>query len=138
MAGMDDRQQIVEALAWFAAGLDKRDWDALRGMLAPDVIAYGAEGPDAVIEKIRAHLGGCGPSQHLLGNHRIEVDGDAARALTYARVYHEGAGEYAGKFYECLGEYEDRWTRTAEGWLLSRRKFTFSVQLGDFGVLQPG
>lgn len=135
---MDDRHQIIEALARFAAGLDRKDWDVLRGLLAPDAAAYGSSGPDAIIAKVRAHLGGCGPTQHLLGNHRIEVDGDRARSLTCARVYHQGAGDREDGFYECFGEYEDRWTRTAEGWRLFRRSFEITLQRGDFGVLRPG
>ncbi len=135
---MDDRHQIIEALARFAAGLDRKDWDVLREILLPDAFAYGSRGREEAVATVRRHLGGCGPTQHLLGNHRVEVDGDRARSLTYARVYHQGAGEREGDFYECFGEYEDHWTRTAQGWRLARRRFEITMQLGDFSVLQPG
>ncbi|WP_263648330.1 nuclear transport factor 2 family protein [Nonomuraea cavernae] len=77
-------------------------------------------------------------SQHLLGNHRVEVSGDRARSLTYARVHHQGAGPFAGRSYECLGEYDDHWARTPAGWLLTSRVFAMTMSIGDVGVLQPG
>ena len=83
-------------------------------------------------------LGGCGPSQHLLANHQIQVSGDAARSLTRARVFHQGAGERADRTYECFGEYHDTWIRTPDGWRMRTRRFDVSMALGDIDVLQPG
>ncbi|MFF3494496.1 nuclear transport factor 2 family protein [Streptomyces sp. NPDC002795] len=137
MTDTDDRQQIIEALARLAEALDTRDWGGLAAAFTPDATGYGRTGPDAIVANVRAHLGGCGPSQHLLGNHRVTVEGDSARSLTYARVLHQGAGERAGRFYECCGEYDDNWRRTDGGWRLCSRVFTVSLSLGDFDVLQP-
>ncbi|WP_310742114.1 nuclear transport factor 2 family protein [Microbispora sp. H13382] len=134
----NDHALIVERLARLAAALDRRDWDAIAGIFTPDATGYRRKGRTEIVATIRAHLGGCGPSQHLLGNHRVEIDGDRARSLTYARVYHQGAGAYEGRFYECFGEYEDHWQRTSEGWMLASRVFGMTMSTGDFGVLQPG
>ncbi|WP_342661099.1 Uncharacterized protein Rruber_02119 [Rhodococcus ruber] len=133
-----DREQIVERLAELASALDRRDWAGLGAAFTDSATGYGAAGRDGIVAVVRAHLGGCGPSQHLLGNHRIEVDGDRARSLTYARVHHVGAGPAVGASYECFGEYDDRWVRTRDGWRLTSRTFTISHDLGDFGVLRPG
>lgn len=109
----------------------------MRGAFAADAHGYGRDGgPDVIVAQMRAHLDGVGPTQHLLGNHRVEVDGDRARTLTYARVHHVGAGPMEGSFYECMGEYDDRWARTDRGWLLGRRTFTIRIGLGDFAVLR--
>ena len=132
-----DRTALVEHLAEFAAATDGRDWDTIAALLTADAVAYGARGPEAVVARMQAHLGGVGPSQHLLGNHRVRVDGDSARTLTYGRVHHVGAGPLAGSFYECLGEYDDRWVRTAAGWRISRRTFDIRISLGDVAVLRP-
>lgn len=134
---MSPRDEIVEALAGFAAATDQRDWSAIRDLLTPDAVAYHRTGPDAIVAVMAAHLGGCGPTQHLLGNHRISVDGDRAGSLSYARVYHVGAGPLEGSFFECMGEYDDAWVRTAAGWRLSRRTFDMRIQLGNFAVLRP-
>src|SRR5699024_7080039 len=57
-----------------------------------DATGYARTGVEHVIAQVRAHLDGRGPTQHLLGNHRVSVDGDRARSRTSARVYDQGAG----------------------------------------------
>ena len=135
---MDDRTAIAERLADVATALDTRDWPALGAAFTDDASAYGADGRGAIVARVRAHLGGCGPSQHLLGNLRVLLDGDTASSRAYARVHHVGADESAGAFYECLGEYSDTWARTPAGWQLTGRRFVISVELGDRSVLRPG
>jgi hypothetical protein len=132
-----DERAVERALHGVAAALDRRDWDALGAAFAGDARGYGAHGREAIVAGVRAHLGGCGPSQHLLGNVRVTVDGDTASSLTYARVHHVGIGERSGAFYECLGEYTDTWARTSAGWLLTSRRFEVQIELGDRSVLQP-
>ena len=132
-----DREQIVETLAQVASALDSRDWDAVRRLFTPDTHAYGVRGHDALVEQLQAHLGGVGATQHLLGNHRVTVDGDAARSLTYGRIHHVGIGPMDGSSYECMGEYDDHWVRTGDGWRISRRWFEIQISIGDFAVLRP-
>ncbi|WP_245847653.1 nuclear transport factor 2 family protein, partial [Dietzia natronolimnaea] len=92
---MSDRDRIIERLADVATALDTRDWAGLREMFTETANGYGAAGREQVIQTVRDHLGGCGPSQHLLGNHRVhlalEGNEDRAKSLTYARVLHLGA-----------------------------------------------
>ena len=132
-----DRDALLETLAELAAATDARDWDLVTSLLTDDAVAYGARGPAAVVQRMRDHLGGVGPSQHLLGNHRLRIDGDEAHARTYGRVRHVGAGPLEGSFYECLGDYDDHWVRTSDGWRLARRHFQSHVSLGDMAVLRP-
>ncbi|KAA5828428.1 nuclear transport factor 2 family protein [Saccharopolyspora hirsuta] len=134
---MSDRDDIVERLAELAAAIDARDWDSVRAAFLPNAHAYRQDGADAIVRHLSEHLGGCGPTQHLLGNHRVAVDGNTARSLTYARVHHAGAGPAAGKSLECMGEYDDRWVRTPEGWRLSSRVFDMRIFQGDFDVFRP-
>jgi hypothetical protein len=133
-----DREEIIDRLCRLASALDRRDWAALGAAFTETATGYGRTGRDEIVAVVRRHLGGCGPSQHLLGNHRVQVDGDTARSLTYARVMHLGAGPMEGRSYECFGEYDDRWARTGDGWLLTSRTFRVSMEIGDFGVLRPG
>jgi ketosteroid isomerase-like protein len=136
-AAVADERAIERALHGVAAALDTRDWAALSAAFTADAHGYGARGREAIVARVRAHLGGCGPSQHLLGNVRVFVDGDTASSLAYARVYHVGTGGRSGAFYECLGEYTDAWARTSGGWLLTSRRFAVQIELGDRSVLQP-
>jgi hypothetical protein len=139
MDGLDDRHRIIEQLNLLAYAFDHREWELVKSVMTPDVDAYGFTGVDDVIDQsLRRHLGGCGPSQHLLGNYQVEVTGDRARTVTKARVFHQGLGERAGKSFECFGEYHDRWTRTSDGWRMTGRRFDVGIVLGDFDVLQPG
>ena len=133
----NDRDQIVDALAEVAAALDDRDWGILRARFTTDTHAYGVHGQDALVEQLQAHLGGVGPTQHLLGNHRVTVNGDSARSLTYGRIHHAGAGPMAGSSYEGMGEYDDDWVRTDAGWRISRRWFEIRIAIGDLAVLRP-
>jgi len=132
-----DREQIVEALAHVAAALDARDWDALRDWFTPDTDAYGVRGQDALIAQLKAHLGGVGPTQHLLGNHRVTIEGDRARALTYWRAHHVGTGPMDGSSFEAMGEYDDQLVRTGAGWRISRRRVDVRISIGDVAVLRP-
>jgi hypothetical protein len=87
--------------------------------------------------KLRALLGGCGPSQHLLGNYQVDVDGDRARSVCRIRVYHQGAGARAHLAFEVFGEYHDTWVRTPDGWRMTGRRMDTSIVRGDVEVLQP-
>ena len=137
-ADVRDAETLRGLLADFAAATDGRQWDVIRALLTPDAHGYGVDGgPEAIVARMQAHLGGVGATQHLLGNHRVQVESDTARTLTYARVHHVGAGPMSGSFYECLGEYDDRWARTAQGWQITRRSFEIQISLGDFAVLRP-
>lgn len=139
MSVVEDQLAIVARLNLLARLFDARAWDRIGEVMSPDVVAYDCTGLDAVIrDSLRAHLGGCGPSQHLLANHEVFVDGDRATSITKARVYHQGAGARADRSFECLGDYHDTWARTADGWRMCTRRFDVHVVLGDFSVLQPG
>jgi len=101
---------------------------------------YGVtlNGRTAIVGSIRSFLGGCGPSQHLLGNYQISIDGDHAESSTKARVLHVGAGERADLTpYEAIGTYHDRHLRTADGWRIIHRHFEVDIAIGDINILQP-
>ena len=136
-----DRHAIVAVLNLYATCLDARDWAGLGEVFTTDATAEYAvhlEGRSTIVETIRGFLGGCGPSQHLLGNHDIRIDGDHAEAVTKARVIHIGAGTRATLTpYEAIGVYRDRLDRTPAGWRITHRTFDVHISIGDIGVLQP-
>ena len=133
-----EQQAVIEVLVRVAAAFDARDWPALDEVFTADLDAYGAQGREAVVTTVRSFLGGCGPSQHLLGNYQVSVSGDSAHSVCKARVLHVGAGELADRTYECCGNYVDELVRTPEGWRLRRRQFDVTISLGDMSVLRPG
>ena len=136
-AAPDDRTDLLERLRRLQKAIDTRDWDTIRATFTEDGSGYGQTGLDAIVATMQAHLGGVGATQHLLGNERVEVDGDRARTRSYVRVHHVGAGPMEGAFFEVMGEYDDRWARTADGWRLTSRVFETHIFLGDRAVLRP-
>ena len=78
-----DRHAVIDVLNRYAEALDHRDWELLDEVFLADATAdYGAgalEGRDAIVGSITDLLGGCGPSQHLLGNFQVL---DAKRGKT--------------------------------------------------------
>ncbi|MFD6063940.1 nuclear transport factor 2 family protein [Rhodococcus wratislaviensis] len=131
------RVQIADRLHVVAVLLDTKDWPGFAATLTEDVVAYGRTGPADVVARVRSHLDVCGATQHLLGNIRIEVDGDEARTRSYFRVFHVGLGDRAGMTYECLGEYRDEWRRGSSGWLVAGRVIDVRAEIGDRGVIAP-
>jgi hypothetical protein len=136
-----ERQAIVDVLNAYATCLDTRDWLGLNNVFhrqATGIYATTLAGRAAIVDSIRSFLGGCGPSQHLLGNYQISIDGDHAESATKARVLHVGAGERAGLVpYEAIGVYRDRHLRTADGWRIIHRHFDVDISIGDITILQP-
>ena len=112
---------IAPALAQFARAMDERDWAALDELLArmrPPTSAPGrCSGRVAIVALMRSYLDDCGPTQHLLGNLAVEVDGAEARSRCYVADLHLGPATRRPDF-PTLGEYQDRWhnARDAGGW----------------------
>jgi len=140
MTAADDRFAIIAALDRYAECLDRREWDGLGDVFCDDLEAdyqlWQAESIPDLCERIRSMLGGCGPTQHLLGNYRIELDGDRAASRCYARVMHFAA-DGSDRSFEVWMEYADAWRRTPAGWRSHSRRATVSMQRGDPSVLGP-
>jgi hypothetical protein len=140
MSQADDRFAIIRVLDRYAEILDARDWDALSEVFTPDVemdfVSWRATDLEGVRSQIRAFLDDCGPSQHLLGNYRIEfLDDDRAHSACYVRVMHFGKGEHEGKRYEMWGEYQDEFMRTPSGWRSRKRVARARMHEGDASLL---
>ncbi|BBY66750.1 nuclear transport factor 2 family protein [Mycolicibacterium helvum] len=121
-----DERAIERALILFARAMDDRDWATMAGILTADAEGdFGSgrvAGNAAIIGLIRGYLDSCGPTQHLLGNIVIDVDGDIARSKAYVRDVHlNSTADPSVRFY-TLGDYHDTWRRSADGsWRLAER-----------------
>jgi hypothetical protein len=135
-------RDIARQLAGFARAMDARDWTALDGIIAEQACAdFGTgevAGRAAVIHLMRSFLDNCGPTQHLLGNLTIEVDGEQAHSRCYVSDLHLGTHENSQLSFQTLGEYQDSWERRAGRWWLVRRVKLNRAHLGSFAVLGPG
>ena len=139
---VDDRWEICRVLDGYAEALDRRDWDALESVFTEDLVfdfgEWVTKSRAAAVKSIRSYLDGCGPTQHLLGNYRIHIDGDQAESSVYVRAFHRGTGTAAEKTYEMGGEYRDELRRTPSGWRSFRREGEVFWELGSRDVLGPG
>jgi len=135
-------REIYRGLVAIARAMDDRDWDALGGALLPDATAdLGTgliSGREAIVRFIRSFLDACGPTQHLLGNVLIEVDGDDATSRTYVSDMHKGAGEKSALTFSTLGDYRDRWRRVEGIWRLGQRTKLNRATLGDISIFDHG
>lgn len=133
---------IYRQLVQVARGMDARDWDGLLALMTSDVTADLGTGPlsggDAIISLLRSFLDACGPTQHLLGNVLIDVDGDTARSRAYVSDMHLGVGEREGMTFCTLGDYHDHWRRERGEWKLCHRSKLNRGHIGSFAVLGPG
>lgn len=139
---MNDYEKIREVLNNYARACDSRDWPLFEKVFIPEVEfnyggEYGASGREKLVKMIKNSLGGCGPTQHLLGNFSITVTGDRATCTCYVRAFHAGLGEHKGQIYEALGEYRDELTNSDGQWKIGKRKFWFVYELGPRALLRP-
>jgi hypothetical protein len=137
----DDRLAIMDVLTTYALACDTRQWDLFDRVFTEDLVAevgtQSSVGRQARVDGIRSNLGGCGPTQHLLGNFRIDVLGDEATCSTSVRALHIGAGERSHLTYEICATYHDRLRRTPEGWRIHHRRMEIPISMGTMEVLQP-
>lgn len=135
-------RDIGRALIRFARAMDARDWDAVRAIMAPDATGELGTGPlaspEAVIGCIRHYLDGCGPTQHLLGNLLIEVDGERATSQCYVSDMHLGVGDKAHITFSTLGDYHDQWRRIDGVWRMTHRTKVNRAHIGSFEVFGLG
>ncbi|MDG2334331.1 MAG: nuclear transport factor 2 family protein [Myxococcota bacterium] len=134
-----DEREIERVLIAYATAVDTRNWPEFDAIFAPSVHAIYGNDPksqfvctdrEAVRTMCRENLAGCGPTQHLLANFRIEVDGDAASSICSVQAGHFGRGEARSARYELWGEYRDKWARGPEGWRITHRQLH---AIKDFG-----
>jgi 3-phenylpropionate/cinnamic acid dioxygenase small subunit len=139
LRALADRFAITEVLTRYATALDHRDWALLDELFTADVEwVFGGRslhGIDAVRNMIRTHLDGCGQTQHLLANFRIELAGARAESVHSVRAFHAGEGDQR---YELFGEYRDALERRPEGWRVTRREMWVSREIGDRSLLGSG
>jgi ketosteroid isomerase-like protein len=134
-----DERDIQRALTLFARAMDDRDWTAMADILADDAEGdFGTgrlHGSAAIIELIRGYLDNCGPTQHLLGNVVIDVDGDTAVSRAYIRDVHlRSDADPLARFY-TLGDYQDTWQRRADGtWCLTVRIKANRAHVGSLDI----
>lgn len=138
IASLIAQHEIERCLIRFARAMDYRDWTALGALMCDDVTGnFGTgllHGREAIIDLIRQYLDACGPTQHLLGNILVEVDGNKAHSHAYVHDRHLPAGGTTSPTYYTLGDYHDNWIKLGDKWLLLKRVKDNRANVGPLSV----
>ena len=137
-----DRAAISELLYSFGAALDSGDWEAY----ANNYVERGSfeiVGMKRVVGRanLRAaperDLARYDYLQHFSTNHRIEVDGDEARASHYLIAVHGPDASSPMRHADIGGRYDCRCVRTPEGWRFAEVKLTVLWAAGESFDVEP-
>ncbi len=131
-------QRVCERLVLdFADCSDRQDYDAMILLFTENAILTRPSGDSlagrAAILKSYQSKAGQRITRHVCTNIRVAVDSaDAARGLTYAVIYSAKAGQASEGHFgikaearQMVGEFEDEFVRTPEGWRFSTRRARF-------------
>lgn len=125
--GAEDERAIHHLLLRYATGIDTRDWPLFRTCFAQDCEAdYGNFGHwrgqrdiTEYMERAHRHMG---ETLHRITNIVVENRNDEIVARSYVDAML--TDQVQGVTHRATGYYDDCLIRTADGWRISRRKFT--------------
>jgi hypothetical protein len=118
---MNDRDQITDLISRLGRWLDDKQFDDARSVLTEDVTVSTPGGQAEGLERVVAQAGRNHqvPTQHLITNVLVDIDGDAAAATANLLV------TFAGDTLDQHGErYRFDAARTPDGWRLRRIEVT--------------
>jgi hypothetical protein len=120
-----DRIALRNLVDSYAAGCDRRDIDLLRSCFVDggtntvhwlDRDATSMTAPKD-LERIPTGLARYDKTFHFVGNHVVDLDGDAASGDAYCFAHHlTGRNDFVMAI-----RYEDVYSRTPEGWRIATR-----------------
>jgi len=124
---ISDRLEIQQLAVDYATAIDTQRFDELDKVFTPTAYICYREmgGIDGSYAEIKAYLQEAlvrfGKYQHMVGNHAITLDGDAATGRLVC--FNPMATTADGTHVMFLGLwYEDRYVRTPAGWRIADRR----------------
>lgn len=136
-----DKAAIADVAVRYCELIDSGRWDELDEVFVDDAEFHLPDGDHDGLDAIRSRISGAlGPldhSQHLVSNHQVSVDGDAADHRCYFNAQHVRHAAADGPTYVVAGRYDDRLVRTERGWRITDRTLTIGWTEGNERVLRP-
>jgi len=135
-----DHLAIVAAVNEIGLAADMRDWPRVRTQFADEVLVdYTslAGGQPArmnandLVASWRAFLPGFTATQHLVGSHRVSVEGKRARVLSQFIATHRLAGATGGELWTLGGHYRHTLRKTGAAWKVDAITMTWTWQTGN-------
>lgn len=130
MAGLHDRDELVELMGRYADMADTEDWDDLPRSVLCDEITFAAPmlgSPETTSTReawcaaSRRAFAGWAATHHAVTGHRVTVDGDRATIRAHVRAEHWAPAEVSAGGPDCwlvVGFYDNVAVRTPDGWRL--------------------
>ena len=138
-ASVSAEKSIEEVLLRYATAIDERDYKLFDDIFVVNATAqYGffghIDGRAALSALLKGAMERCGPSQHMLGNYRIVVNGKQASSKCYLQAILVGLDDCKDKHMLLWGEYRDRLELRPEGWRIVHRELVIIYATGDIGL----
>lgn len=139
-ASSEDHRQIVGAVNEIALAADLHEWDTVRRQFADIVIADSSSltgvasaevRADELVDGWKAFLPRFTSTQHLIGNHRVQIVSDRARVTSSFIATHRLDGAPGGELWTLGGRYTHTLQRTADGWKVTAMVMTWTWQSGN-------
>lgn len=137
---MSDRDDVVELMVRYGAGIDRKDWELFRRCFTPGIHAvyegFGEfHGYEALEEFVRPSVEPLDATQHTLTNFLVQLSGDTAEFQCYVIANHVRKDAAEGHLFTVGGPYDNRAVRTDDGWRIDRFRFWASWTSGNPAVL---
>ena len=139
---MTDREEIIQVINLYGLAMDTQRWDLFDHVFTEHVDAdYGPTSHWHERAAFKRDFGAFHESfdatQHVMTNHLVTIDGDAACAHTYGqwRLVRHAAGD--PPVWDGSGWYEDRLVRTHMGWRIGKRVCRVVFWTGNPRVQAP-
>ena len=136
-AEISDRLEIQQLITDYSTAIDTRRFDDLDAVFTKDAyIDYTALGGiEGSYPEVKAWLAEVLPNfpmyAHMLGNFSVRIDGDTASSRTICfnpMVLPAGTHKDQDQVMFCGLWYDDEFSRTADGWRMTRRVETKCFQ----------
>ncbi len=136
-----DVVEIIGVTSRYCFAIDAHDWQTLRREVFCEDATFDfgpslgvRDGVERIIEVISGALGPLDGSQHIVGSHVVDVEGDTARCRCYFHAQHIRRDADGGPHVIVAGTYSDELRRSADGWRIARRTLTPSWREGNPAV----
>lgn len=141
-----DHVAIAEVMARFAHAIDRCDWVAYRSVFADEIeLDYSSWNPGSVgrwaaddwVARAGRLFPGLTGTQHALSNLLVEPGEQPglARVRASVRADHALTVDGATRVFTLFGYYDDRCTRTMDGWRIAVKRLVVEWATGDPAVM---
>jgi hypothetical protein len=146
-AELRDRTAIADLTLRIVNAVDFLQWSDLEECFTDEIVVdyehVLGNGPEEVtaeefVEQWKHILSGFEATQHLLSNHRVDVEDDIAECTAYFQAHHYYPDACGDSHWTLGGHYHFDCVRTDDGWRIERLVMTALWASGNQYLLENG